>query len=171
LGGPDRPSARRNTNLTFDVDDYEGTATMKVTTHFHGHAADSMRRYLVGKNYETISEDYLNFYAEDYPGIREPTPLEITDDREQNILLIKEQYLVDNLFVRDKEDEPLYIALYPYGMTRSLPSLTTKTILKKSRILPSSSQHTSVSTGPLQSLSIRLRRCRIGCPQMRSRNT
>jgi len=116
----------KHTNLTFDVDDYEGTATMKVTTHFHGHAADSMRRYLVGKNYETISEDYLNFYAEDYPGIREPTPLEITDDREQNILLIKEQYLVDNLFVRDKEDEPLYIALYPYGMTRSLPSPETR---------------------------------------------
>ena len=111
-----------HTDMIFDVDDYDGTTTMKVSTRYQGYAADSMRRFLINANHETLGEDYLNFYADHYPGIRDPAPLEITDDKAQNTLLVKEQYQVDNLFTRDEEDVPPYVSLYPYGLRRVLPS-------------------------------------------------
>ena len=106
--------------VNFDVDDYDAPATMKVRTTYSGRAADSMRRSLVDSNYETMANDYLNYYAKTYPGIRDPAPLEITDDIVGNTLRIVEKYTVGDLFVGD-EDQPRQVELYPFGLGRVLP--------------------------------------------------
>ena len=114
-----------HTGIIFDVDDFDGTSTMKVSTRFYGSSADSMRQSLVDTNYKTLAEDYLNYYSDTYPGIRDPEPLKITDDKEHNILVINEQYLVDDLFTLD-EEEPRYATLYPFGLSGVLPSPETR---------------------------------------------
>ena len=126
LRPPHEAADHEHMDIIFDVDDYQGTATMRVKTRYHGSAADSMRRYLVDTNYDALAEEYLNYYSDTYSGIREPAPLKITDDRKQNKLVIEEQYLVDDLFTRDEDDQPLYATLFPFGLNWTLTSPDTR---------------------------------------------
>ena len=121
IHSPSKAMDYEHTEIIFDVDDFDGTATMKVNTRFHGSAADSMRRSLIDTNYEALVDEYLNYYSDKYPGIRDPAPLVITDDRERNVIIVKEQYLVDKLFNPGEEGAPSYVEIYPYGLRYSLP--------------------------------------------------
>jgi transglutaminase-like putative cysteine protease len=65
-----------------------------VSTTWEGPAANSFRRDLAASSRSAISQDYADFYAARYPGIRQLAPMEVTDDRIANRLTVVERYLI-----------------------------------------------------------------------------
>ncbi len=65
-----------------------------VTTNWDGPAANDYRYNLGSSSRNAISQDYLNYYAERYPGIRLLAPIEVTDDRLGNRITVVERYLI-----------------------------------------------------------------------------
>jgi transglutaminase-like putative cysteine protease len=65
-----------------------------VTTNWDGPAANSFRQDLGGSSRTLISQDYLEYYAGRYPGIRLLAPIEVTDDRVANRMTVVERYLI-----------------------------------------------------------------------------
>ena len=117
---PEKSIDYKNVEATFTLESYDEAATMRVLTEYHGRTADSMRRFLVDKDYKSLSEDYLNYYAETYPGIRDPAPIKISDDLVENVIRVEESYLVDDLFVEFEEGGPRQAELIPFGLTSVL---------------------------------------------------
>ena len=65
-----------------------------VTTNWDGPAANSFRQELGFSSRSVISQNYLAFYADRYPGIRLLGPIEVTDDRATNRMTVVERYLI-----------------------------------------------------------------------------
>lgn len=65
-----------------------------VTTNWNGPAANDFRQNLGSSSRSAISADYLDFYADRYPGIRLLAPIEVTDDRTYNTITVVERYLI-----------------------------------------------------------------------------
>lgn len=63
-------------------------------TVYHGFKADEIRRSLARMGLEDLSKDYLKTAQSKYRGATSISPMEIEDDREQNILIRKESYRV-----------------------------------------------------------------------------
>jgi hypothetical protein len=69
-------------------------AYLTVNSTLEGPAANSFRYDLAARSRKAISEDYLDFYAAKYPGIRMLAPIETTDDLFGNRLVVIERYLI-----------------------------------------------------------------------------
>ena len=76
---------------------------LEVTTSFEGIEADNMRSYFAGNSIDVITKDYEKYYAFTYPHIKSTGLLEIEDDREANIIKVKEGYEIDSLCVLDED--------------------------------------------------------------------
>ncbi|PTM03180.1 MAG: hypothetical protein DA405_11145 [Bacteroidetes bacterium] len=76
---------------------------LEVTTSFEGIEADNMRSYFAGNSIDVITKDYEKYYAFTYPHIKSTGLLEIEDDREANIIKVKEGYEIDSLWVLDED--------------------------------------------------------------------
>jgi transglutaminase-like putative cysteine protease len=83
---------------TYQINDYETPASLRVETVYHGSEADDMRETLARNNLQSTAKDYLNYYSRFYPEIESRQPLVIADDRVQNILRITEDYQIRNLW-------------------------------------------------------------------------
>lgn len=80
----------------------KGEATLYVTTTFLGEEADEMRATIAAKAPSDMSRGYLNFYAQRFPDISASAPLEIKDNRSENVITIRESYKIP-IFWRDGE--------------------------------------------------------------------
>mgnify|MGYP003650512399 CR=1 FL=1 len=76
---------------------------LEVTTSFEGIEADNMRSYFAGNSIDVITKDYEKYYAFTYPHIKSTGLLEIEDDREANIIKVREGYEIDSLWVLDED--------------------------------------------------------------------
>ncbi len=65
-----------------------------VNTTWTGPAANGFRQELGSSSRSAISADYLDFYADRYPGIRLLAPIEVTDDLTYNSITVVERYLI-----------------------------------------------------------------------------
>jgi transglutaminase-like putative cysteine protease len=65
-----------------------------VTTNWDGPAANNFRQDLGASSRSVISQEYLDYYASRYPGIRLLAPIEVTDDRFGNRMTVVERYLI-----------------------------------------------------------------------------
>jgi transglutaminase-like putative cysteine protease len=66
-----------------------------VTTTWQGPAANSFRQELGASSRAAISDGYLDFYADRYPGIRMLAPIAVTDERDfYNTVTVVERYLI-----------------------------------------------------------------------------
>ena len=66
--------------------------TLEVTSLFRGEDAENLRSDLASRSPAEIEKKYLEFYAEMYPGLRRLRPLEVRDDRDANLLTVREAY-------------------------------------------------------------------------------
>lgn len=82
----------------FDVSTDRRDAVFSVNTIYKGFDADEQRSYLASTSLSEIQKAYLDYYTDRYPGIRMDTTLEISDDRENNILTVREQYLIPDFW-------------------------------------------------------------------------
>lgn len=93
-----RPEAPvRNTDV---LERYELAAgpdagvTLSVTTVFAGQAADYLRSELASNGVAGTEKRYLDYYAEMYPGLSVLRPLWVMDERDRNLLTLREAYLI-----------------------------------------------------------------------------
>jgi Domain of Unknown Function with PDB structure (DUF3857) len=69
-------------------------AYLTVTTNWEGPAANSFRQQLAASSRTRLSQDYLDYYAGRYPGIRLLAPVEVTEDALFNRMTVIERYLI-----------------------------------------------------------------------------
>ncbi|HEY6919815.1 MAG TPA: DUF3857 domain-containing protein, partial [Tabrizicola sp.] len=67
---------------------------LTVTTVNTAGAADAARARWAATPVSQIAQDYLDFYANRYPGLTAPTPPQMTDDRAANLVTIRESYFL-----------------------------------------------------------------------------
>lgn len=89
----------------FTVDDTKGGADLVVETTATGAEANSLRAYFAGDPARTISESYRDYYASLYPGIETAAPLRMNDDETANLVVVREQYRIPQLW-QPLEDDP-----------------------------------------------------------------
>ena len=104
---------------TFDLGGLTGDATLRVTTTRTGGLADAFRMQSDSQSTASISESYLSFYRELYPGIEETAEVVIEDDRDANRTVVTERYRVP---AEAMEAMRLEFNIYPSGAMIGLPS-------------------------------------------------
>ncbi len=83
---------------TFDIKDYRGNARFTVETVYRGRQAEYIRADFASTSRDQTEKQYLNFYSQDFPGIRLAAPMQIRDDQEANVLTTVEAYDIDGLW-------------------------------------------------------------------------
>lgn len=100
----------------------DGTILLTVTTKRAGYESDNFRITLSESSRRQITEDYLDYYRERYPGLESVSAIDIKDDRDANQLNTEERY---SLSAADFSAEELrhnfdYIA---YAVNYELPEI------------------------------------------------
>ena len=96
LVAPSRPT--ETVSEEFRVGDDADPVEYDVDTRYEGPDADRLRYDLRRRSREDVAEGYLDFYAGSWTGIRARAPLEITDDREGNVLVTRERYAIPSFW-------------------------------------------------------------------------
>ena len=117
---PAAGTALQRITSTFELGDYQSPASLTVTTSYHGSEADNMREFFARKDAKDVGKEYLNFYAGYYPGIREPRPLGVEDNRTGNVLTVTERYRVGDLWAQEKSGDRWEATFYAEGLEKML---------------------------------------------------
>ena len=112
---PGSTQVMRRVTSTFRMEDYESPVALRIETTFHGSESDSAREYFARTDAKDVGQGYLNFYSRYYPGIGQPQPLAIADDRERNVLRVTEQYQIEDLW-ESETGRPAQAVLYADAM-------------------------------------------------------
>ncbi len=119
--------------MTYTTEDFRfgvNGVSLKVTSIFHGAAANMQRRRIAVEPIDLLGSELFSFFAARYPGLQADKPLEVDDNREMNRLTVVETYLLpyDAMFENDlwsnfdiaAEDYGIY---FPKGVTKRLTPL------------------------------------------------
>jgi len=86
-------SSRRNLHAVFDASaGLDKPVHLKFVAIVDGEAAESLRNTLASSNLEDLQKQYLNYYAQVYPGITSGAPLIVADDAANNRITTTESY-------------------------------------------------------------------------------
>jgi transglutaminase-like putative cysteine protease len=85
------PTYRTTERYELGRGDHPGL-TLTVDSFYRDGDADWMRSDLASKSQAQIEADYLDFYAKMYPGIVRQRPMQVTDDRGRNRIVVHEAY-------------------------------------------------------------------------------
>lgn len=96
---PERKATRRMVAARLDArKGMDEPATLTVTTTMEYGQAESMRATLAADPREKIEKDYLNFYSNYYRGLRSTGPMDVSDDPEENRIVLVEHYEIDGFW-------------------------------------------------------------------------
>jgi transglutaminase-like putative cysteine protease len=115
---------------TVEKQRYESTGltpsgTMVVETVYYGAHADQERSYIASNSLSEIQESYLKFYRNTYPELDTMAMVEILDDRDQNIITIKERYEIPSLWKKVEGSDDESTSEYYAASLESYASTTT----------------------------------------------
>jgi transglutaminase-like putative cysteine protease len=82
----------------YTLDSLRGGAILEVETRYQHREADELRSWLAGLSNREVSEQYLNFYKNEYGEGELVEPVQIEDDIANNILVIKEHYRIPSIW-------------------------------------------------------------------------
>lgn len=103
----------------FELTEIGKSARLTVRTTYVGKDADSQRSEVSSTDLETMQKNYRTFYANTYPDIIVEKPLDIKDDRAENIVVIEEYYSIENFWKPLKDSESkIYCEFYPQSIDR-----------------------------------------------------
>lgn len=74
--------------------DYTSAVIRTITTTYRGREAEQRRYKLSTIKLKDMERNFLNYYAKTFPKIRPLESISYEDDREQNVLVVREKYLV-----------------------------------------------------------------------------
>ncbi|MGX8011453.1 DUF3857 domain-containing transglutaminase family protein [Mesorhizobium sp. ORM8.1] len=85
------PSIKVAEDFSFP-DKPDGHLTLSVLSTYEGTDADGMRSRLASRSTTELSDGYLKYYAKRYPGIESAAKLDVFDNRDGNIINVRESY-------------------------------------------------------------------------------
>ncbi|BCM22197.1 hypothetical protein MJ8_60100 [Mesorhizobium sp. J8] len=85
------PSIKVAEDFSFP-DKHDGHLTLAVLSTYSGADADEMRSSLASRSLSDLSDSYLKYYSKRYPGIESAAKLEVFDNRDGNIINVRESY-------------------------------------------------------------------------------
>ncbi|MDX8502926.1 DUF3857 domain-containing protein [Mesorhizobium sp. VK4C] len=89
--GLESPTVKVAEEFSFP-DKPDGHLTLSVLSTHEGADADYMRGKLASRSVSELSDAYLKYYSKRYPGIESAAKLEIFDNRDGNIINVRESY-------------------------------------------------------------------------------
>ena len=117
-----RPSAdshRKDIDVTVDLSaGFDKPGKLTVITRYHGPVADDVRGSLGRKSAQQRLKDYLDYTTRYYPSAKSAGPLQIEDNKAQDILQIREIYTLASPFADNKKQWVLNLhadELYRYS--------------------------------------------------------
>jgi transglutaminase-like putative cysteine protease len=123
---PDAPAAGPliEVAVSFELADAAKPATMRVDTRYRGRAADRARAATRGVSPEKLQQEYTEYYAEGYPGIRSQALPRIADDEAANRLRTIERYTIPN-FWHQAANQPGFVGTFdPVELEHAVPAPT-----------------------------------------------
>ena len=97
-------------------------ARLEIETIYTGSEADTARYHLESSEPDSLRQVYLDYYLENYPSIESDGPIEPTDDREANRLVIREKYRLPDFWQPDESDPGWYYQTVTFQGIRDLLS-------------------------------------------------
>lgn len=86
---------KKNVFEYFELGVVDSAAKLYVTTHYLGEQADQLRYELASNSQSDIQKNYVEFYEKIYGKTKLASDIEILDDEEENILTIREYYIIE----------------------------------------------------------------------------
>jgi len=86
---------------TYSFNVVGGPAELTVKTIYTGSQANSMRSYFKSNDKEDIKQNYVNFYANEYPEVTMIGYVQYTDNEDENIIESTEHYNIENFWTKD----------------------------------------------------------------------
>ena len=83
---------------TYSSPAWDAPARLEVVTTYRGEDADDMRQSQARSTRADVGKRYRDFYAQEHPGIRALAPPRVEDDRERNVLVVREEYEIPALW-------------------------------------------------------------------------
>lgn len=118
-----------NSIETYTVEEEDkSNAKLKVVTKYTGWQADVIRSYTANKSLYDIESGYLNYYLKLYPSIEPRDSVRINDNRQQNEILIEENYFVPAFLKKNAENDRYDVSFYASMIYERLPSSEGKRI-------------------------------------------
>lgn len=99
-------SERKNKTITrtvFDLTSKNGSAYMSVETYFYHEDADVFRQYYTQISLNELNKRYLEYYNRYYAHVSATKDITIEDNLNDNDLLVKENYYIEELGKKDSE--------------------------------------------------------------------
>lgn len=92
--------------------------TVRTTTI--GLDAENTRHRQASKSQKAIQDEYLNFYNDYYAHIKSADPITFDDNPGRNELIVEEQYVIDDLWKLDEDDNNHYAWFYSNALSHYL---------------------------------------------------
>lgn len=118
---PEQLSGRVHVEETLTLDDNRQSAVFEVVSHYVGWSAEDMRAYAGYRDVDTITNDFLQFYARYFPGIEMLEPVVISEVEGRNELRVREKYRLRNLGEKSGGQNLLKLAAASVVTNISLP--------------------------------------------------
>lgn len=126
MRAPGQAVARRKIHVVLDAEaGMDADVRMTVTTTSLDHDAEAVRSRMANRPLEQVSEDFKNYYANYYPGIRRDGAMVVDDDREANRVVTRENYLVPGFWEKDAATGHREATVHAADMFDALPALST----------------------------------------------
>ena len=101
---PGAGTSERRVSITLDARrGIEAPATLEVVTEYHGALADNIRPTFAGGNAEQRQADFTRYIARYYPSAKPVDSFKLSDDRNRNVVELRERYALDHAFTRNDE--------------------------------------------------------------------
>ncbi|WP_105102322.1 DUF3857 domain-containing transglutaminase family protein [Microbulbifer pacificus] len=124
---PEQLSARISVEETLILDDNRQSAVLEVVSHYVGWSAEDMRAYAGYRDVDTITNDFLQFYARYFPAIEKLDPVEISEVDGRNELRVREKYRLRNVGESGGAQNLLKLAAASVVANISLPKARQRT--------------------------------------------
>ena len=113
------------TTEIFRVGGQKALTQLSVISTFKGFDAEWMRAVLASEGHERLAKNYLNDYAQRYPGIMPSAPMVIEDSTNSDTLTLSLTYSITNFWVLSADKQRYNGQFYPLGIHTWIAKPTT----------------------------------------------
>jgi transglutaminase-like putative cysteine protease len=122
------PKGKLASHLTFNVADTSGIkkSTLLIKSVYTDNYADNIRSTIAESGTDGLEKDYLEYYTKYYTDVELKAPMEITDDEKKNAIEIIESYEIDNIWIRNEDNNHQYVNFYGDLISNELRKVSAK---------------------------------------------
>lgn len=116
------PQAMTKSKLVFDLTaGPEADAPLSIETTYYHECADNIRGYVANLSSEEMTKNYLNYFRGFYPYIQTTSKAHFEDNLHENILTLKESYIISDAALKFQNPSPHYrFELFPFNLIANL---------------------------------------------------